>query len=94
MAHTFERFHIDIGIGDPLLSPVEYLETPALLTFAGIAPTVVPCYPSTQQIAEKYHAYTRPHVSGVSSTFVENVIRTINTLKSHLCWTIIVLMMY
>jgi hypothetical protein len=26
---TFERFHIDICIGDPLLSPVEYLETPA-----------------------------------------------------------------
>lgn len=64
---TFERFHIDIGIGDPLLAPVEYLETPGLLTFAGIAPTVVPCYPITQQIAEKYHAYTRPHVTGVSS---------------------------
>lgn len=64
---TFERFHIDIGIGDPLLAPVEYLETPELLSFAGIEPTIVPCYPITQQIAEKYHAYTRPHVSGVSS---------------------------
>ena len=64
---TFERFHIDIGIGDPLLAPVEYLETPAILTFAGIEPTIVPCYPITQQIAEKYHAYTRPHVSGISS---------------------------
>ena len=64
---TFERFHIDIGIGDPLLAPVEYLETPALLTFAGIEPIPVPCYPIVQQIAEKYHAYTRPHVSGASS---------------------------
>ena len=64
---TFERFHIDIGIGDPLLAPVEYLEIPMLLAFAGIEPTVVPCYPITQQIAEKYHAFTRPHVSGVSS---------------------------
>jgi hypothetical protein len=64
---TFERFHIDVGIGDPLLSPVEYLEIPALLAFAGIEPTSVPCYPITQQIAEKYHAYTRPHVSGASS---------------------------
>jgi hypothetical protein len=64
---TFERFHIDIGIGDPLLAPVEYLEIPALLAFAGIKPTVVPCYPITQQIAEKYHAFTRPHVSGESS---------------------------
>jgi hypothetical protein len=64
---TFERFHIDIAIGDPLLAPVEYLETPALLAFAGIEPTLVPCYPITQQIAEKYHAFTRSHVSGVSS---------------------------
>lgn len=64
---TFERFHIDIAIGDPLLAPVEYLETPALLAFAGIEPTIVPCYPITQQIAEKYHAFTRSHVSGVSS---------------------------
>jgi len=64
---TFERFHIDIGIGDPLLAPVEYLETPALLTFAGIAPTTVPCYPIVQQTAEKYHAYTRPHASTASS---------------------------
>ena len=37
------------------------------MAFAGIAPTVVPCYPVAQQIAEKYHAYTRPHVSGASS---------------------------
>jgi len=64
---TFERFNIDFGIGDPLLAPVEYLETPALFAFAGIKPTIVPCYPVTQQIAEKYHAFTRPHVSGVSS---------------------------
>ena len=40
---TFERFHIDVGIGDPLLAPVEYLETPALLAFAGIA--VLAAYP-------------------------------------------------
>jgi hypothetical protein len=64
---TFERFHIDVGMDDPLLAPVEYLETPALLAFAGIAPTIVPCYPITQQIAEKYHAFTRLHRSGASS---------------------------
>ncbi len=50
-----------------MLEPVEYLETPALLTFAGIDPTIVPCYPITQQIAEKFHAFTRPHRSGESS---------------------------
>jgi hypothetical protein len=46
---------------------VEYLETPALLAFAGIEPTVVPCYPISQQIAEKFHAFTRSHRSGESS---------------------------
>ena len=64
---TFERFHIDIGIGDPLVVPVEHLETPPLLEFASIPPTTVPCYPIVQQIAEKVHAYTKIHPSGQST---------------------------
>jgi hypothetical protein len=63
----FETFHVDIGWGDPLVEPAEKLATPALLAFADIPPTQVPCYPLTQQIAEKVHAYTRPHVAGQSS---------------------------
>jgi hypothetical protein len=64
---TFEEFHIDVGIGDPVIDPIEYLEGPSLLDFTGIRPTLIPCYPVTQQIAEKLHAYTRPHASGESS---------------------------
>ena len=64
---TFERFHIDVGVGDPLAEPVDYLVTPDLLSFAWIDPVVVPCYPITQQLAEKFHAYTRPYTSGASS---------------------------
>lgn len=64
---TFEKFHIDIGVGDPLIDPVEHLKTPAMLAFAGLEPTLVPCYPITQQIAEKLHAYTRPYLSGQST---------------------------
>jgi hypothetical protein len=60
----FEEFHLDIGVGDPIVGTIEYLITPALLEFADIQPTVVPCYPITQQIAEKVHALTRPHPSG------------------------------
>jgi hypothetical protein len=63
----FERFHVDVGVGDPVVEPAERLATPALLEFAGIRSTVVPCYPLTQQLAEKVHAYTRPHPSGESS---------------------------
>jgi hypothetical protein len=64
---TFERFHIDVGVGDLLAEPVDYLATPDLLSFAEIDPVVVPCYPITQQLAEKIHAYTRQYASGVSS---------------------------
>ena len=63
----FETFHIDVGWGDPLIEPVETLTTPALLGFAGIGPTAIPCYPLTQQIAEKVHAYTRPRATGEGS---------------------------
>jgi predicted nucleotidyltransferase component of viral defense system len=64
---TFERFHIDVSVGDPLAEAVEYLVTPDLLSFAEIEPVVVPCYPITQQLAEKCHAYTKSYSSGASS---------------------------
>ncbi len=64
---TFEDFHIDVGVGDPVIDPIDELKGPSLLDFAGIEPTIIPCYPITQQIAEKVHAYTRPHNSGVGS---------------------------
>ncbi len=66
-SRPFELFHVDIGMDDPMIEPAQLLQMPALLEFADISPTVVPCFPITQQIAEKVHAYTRPHVSGVSS---------------------------
>jgi len=63
----FEIFHIDVGWGDPLLESADVLRAPAFLDFAGITPTSIPCYPVTQQIAEKLHAYTRPRASGQGS---------------------------
>ena len=64
---VFEEFHIDVGIGDPVLDEAQRLTAPAFLEFAEIQPSIIPCYPITQQIAEKIHAYTRPHRSGESS---------------------------
>jgi hypothetical protein len=63
----FEEFHVDVGIGDPIIEPLDYLEGTSLLEFSGIDTVLIPCYPVTQQIAEKLHAYTRPYVSGESS---------------------------
>jgi hypothetical protein len=61
---TFESFHIDVGSGDPVVEPAEMLETPPILAFAGIPPVRVPCYPLTQHLAEKVHAYIRPRATG------------------------------
>lgn len=49
----FENFPLDIGTGNPIVGPLEYITTPNLLAFADIPPIRVPCYPLTQQLAEK-----------------------------------------
>ncbi len=64
---TFENFHFDLGQGDPVLDKPEKLTGPPLLEFAGIRPSTVRCYPLTAQVAEKFHAYTRPYSGGESS---------------------------
>ena len=66
-SRAFERFHADVGMGDPVVEPANRISTPPLLDFAGLPPTQVNCYPLSQQIAEKVHAYTRPHQHGESS---------------------------
>jgi hypothetical protein len=63
----FERFSLDIGQGEPSTGKIESITGPQLLDFAGISPTKVPCYPLCAQIAEKFHACTRPYAGGVSS---------------------------
>lgn len=60
-ARLFEEFHVDVGSGDPVVELPDKLSTPAFLQFAGIPSIVIPCYPLTQQIAEKVHAYTRAY---------------------------------
>ncbi len=57
---VFERFHIDIGYGDPIFEAVDYLNPPNYLDFAEIETSLIPCYPVTQHIAEKLHALVRP----------------------------------
>lgn len=63
----FESFRIDVGLGDPVLEPADALTTPPLLAFAGLAPLTVPCYPLSQHLAEKVHAYTRPQAGGANT---------------------------
>lgn len=56
----FERFHVDVGYTDPLLSPIDYLIPPNFLDFAQIEPSRIPCYSIYQHIAEKIHSIWRP----------------------------------
>ena len=70
---TFERFHVDVGIGDPVVEPPDILKTSDILAFADIEPVLFPTYPLTQQLAEKLHAYTRTY-EGTESTRVRDLV--------------------
>lgn len=66
-SRAFESFHIDVGVGDPIIGSIDYLDALNLLSFANLESASIPCYPVNQQIAEKLHAYARPRNSGPSS---------------------------
>jgi hypothetical protein len=56
----FVKFHLDIGIGDVVLDPVEIATGKDWLGFAGIEPPRFRILSKEQQFAEKLHAYTMP----------------------------------
>ena len=64
---TFAKFHLDIGIGDVVLDPVEVVEPRDWLAFAQIPPPHVPMISREQQFAEKLHAYTLPRLVSPNS---------------------------
>ena len=60
----FETFHIDVGLHDPVVDKFDWMQMSDILDFADIPSPRIPCYPVVQQVAEKVHALSRPHVSG------------------------------
>ncbi len=56
----FAQFHVDVGVGDVLLSEPEWITGHPLLEFAGIPPIRIAALPLEQHFAEKVHAYTLP----------------------------------
>ncbi|MGB7946416.1 MAG: nucleotidyl transferase AbiEii/AbiGii toxin family protein [Candidatus Binatia bacterium] len=56
----FERITVDVGVGDPLIPPLEEIESSDLLSFAGISVPKIRVTSSAQHFAEKVHALTRP----------------------------------
>ncbi|MGH2515555.1 MAG: nucleotidyl transferase AbiEii/AbiGii toxin family protein, partial [Ktedonobacterales bacterium] len=57
---TFATFHLDVGVGDSIATPPEWLTGQDLLGFAGIPPARAAALSREQQFAEKIHAYTLP----------------------------------
>ncbi len=56
----FSEFHLDVGVGDALISEPEWQKGSEILSFAGIDPVTVALLPKDQQFAEKIHSYTYP----------------------------------
>lgn len=56
----FASFHLDVGIGDPVIQTPEELLGEDFLGFAGLPPARVRAISRAQQFAEKLHAYTFP----------------------------------
>lgn len=56
----FARFHLDAGVGDVVIQPLDTAECHDWLGFAGIEKPRVQMISREQQFAEKIHAYTLP----------------------------------
>jgi hypothetical protein len=59
-ARTFARFHLDVGIGDVVMQPLEAIRGRDWLEFAGVRSPLIRIIAGEQQFAEKLHAYTLP----------------------------------
>ncbi len=56
----FEAMSIDVGVGDPLIPPLDELAGSDFLSFAGFSKPNIRATSSAQHLAEKVHALTRP----------------------------------
>ncbi len=63
----FARFHVDVGVGDEVIEPLEVVTGEDWLGFGGVAPPSFPIISAEQQFAEKLHAYTLPRGERVNT---------------------------
>jgi len=78
---TFAKFHLDVGIGDVVLDPLEQAKMRDWLGFAGISPPSVPMIQREQQFAEKLHAYTLPR-TGAPNSRVRDLVDMVLLIRS------------
>lgn len=63
----FARFHVDVGVGDEVLEPLDVVTGEDWLGFGGVVPPSLPIISAEQQFAEKLHAYTLPRGERVNT---------------------------
>ncbi len=78
---VFVGFHLDVGIGDAVMEPLEVIEGRDWLGFADIASPSLYMIPREQQFAEKLHAYTLPRQGAVNSR-VRDLVDMVLLIKS------------
>ena len=78
---TFVKFHLDVGVGDVVLDPLEQTNMRDWLGFAGISPPSVPMIQREQQFAEKLHAYTLPRTAA-PNTRVRDLVDMVLLIQS------------
>jgi len=64
---SFVKFHVDLGVGDEVIEPVDRILGDDWLGFAGIPTVAVPTLSAEQHWAEKLHAYTLPRDTATNS---------------------------
>jgi hypothetical protein len=78
---VFVGFHLDVGIGDAVMEPLEVIEGRDWLGFAGIASPSLYMIPREQQFAEKLHAYTLPR-QGAANSRVRDLVDMVLLIRS------------
>lgn len=66
-ARIFTTFHLDVGVGDAIITPLEWLIGQDTLSFADIPTMHAAALSREQQFAEKLHAYTLPRGERVNT---------------------------
>lgn len=72
----FARFHVDVGVGDEVIEPLDLVTGEDWLSFGGVAPPSFPIISAEQQFAEKLHAYTLPRGERVNTLAMHGRIST------------------
>lgn len=78
---VFVGFHLDVGIGDAVIEPLEVIEGRDWLGFAEIPRPKLYMISREQQFAEKIHAYTLPR-KGATNTRVRDLVDMVLLIQS------------